>query len=135
MSSLKFASDDITEDINEILPKQEIINLDQDEKRLKLINVDRIQDTRIRGENSPVINNNTNNKSSVDNSVIVSSFKIEYDKWAAASQQATTTSFYSNQILYTEQGIVAWICKCCEYLRMKVGDGYSTLIKQPFREG
>ncbi|MBI3032916.1 hypothetical protein HYY69_05550 [Candidatus Woesearchaeota archaeon] len=122
---MKFASDDIIEDINQILPKQEIINLDDDEQLVPK-----------NGEFSSLNNNNNNNNNNTNsNKMISSSFNIEYDQWVAASQQATTTSSYSNQILYTEQGIVAWICKCCEYLRMKVGDGYSALLKQPFREG
>ena len=107
---MKFASDDIVEDIKEIMPQ---LN--------KSFSSQQTTDAES--------NNNKN-----DN-IITSSFKPEYDKWAAASAASVTTSFYTNQIIYNEQGIAAWVCKCCEYLRMKMGDGYSAIFRQPFREG
>lgn len=124
-----FASDIIEEDIKEILPKQEAITVNEDAPLVLTANK---------------VNQNNNAEDSEQlfisdkcekNQLIMTSFKTEYDKWAAAEVASVTTSFYSNQIIYNEQGIAAWVCKCCEYLRMKIGDGYSSLFKQPFREG
>ena len=113
---MKFASDDIAEDIKKILPQEKMVNFDNQDKLI--LNRDQLPTS-----------NTTNN------SIIAHSVKVDYDKWATAAANSVTTSFYSNQIIYNEQGIADWVCKCCEYLRMKIGDGYSAIFKQPFREG
>ena len=59
----------------------------------------------------------------------------EYNAGIKSSSQSRTTTEYSNQVLYKDDGTVEWKCKCCSYIADKLGDGYAPILKMTFREG
>lgn len=133
---MKFAVDFINEDIQNVIKEETFF---QNRKSLRHQEEDSDSEFKlIKDENViDAIHTEKEERNSLkEQHVLTQSIATqEYNAGIKSSSQSRTTTEYSNQVLYKDDGTVEWKCKCCSYIADKLGDGYAPILKMTFREG